>query len=48
LLPDKHTDDITQTSLPVSGMEQLKNIPIPEDTEAMESWENLHQVSVCF
>ena len=43
LLPDKHSDDLTQTSLPVSGMEQLKNIPIPEDTEAMESWENLHQ-----
>lgn len=43
LLPDKHTDDLTQTSLPVSGMEQLKITPIPEDTEAMESWENLHQ-----
>lgn len=43
LLPDKHTYDLTQTSLLVSGMEQLKITQIPEDTEAMESWENLHQ-----
>ncbi|XP_063417228.1 syntaxin-17-like [Mytilus trossulus] len=44
LMPGKHTDDPTRKASVELGIEQLQiNPKIIEDTEAMESWENLHQ-----
>lgn len=40
LLPDKNIHDATMID---SGIDQTQINPIPADSEAMESWENLHQ-----